>query len=167
MKCLCFSDSHGYSDGMIAAIRKNPDADVVFFLGDGLSDAEDAARSSLVRCAWLTVRGNCDYRNFFLDNTCVLKTDEITLLGKKIVFTHGDLYNVKSSTYGLLELAEQRCADAVLFGHTHVAYHDITSVASRTVFLFNPGSVSPRSYPQTYGVIEITEKDISFSYHKI
>ena len=41
MKCLCFSDSHGNSLGIRRALNMHPDAEVVFFLGDGLSDAEN------------------------------------------------------------------------------------------------------------------------------
>ena len=41
MKCLCFSDSHGTSAYMRRALKMHPDAEVVFFLGDGLSDLEE------------------------------------------------------------------------------------------------------------------------------
>jgi len=43
MKCLIFSDSHGNPTYMKRAIAKNPDAEVIFFLGDGISDAESLA----------------------------------------------------------------------------------------------------------------------------
>jgi putative phosphoesterase len=84
-------------------------------------------------------------------------------MGKTVVYTHGDLYSVKSSKYGLMELAETTGADIVLFGHTHSAYLDYVSVNSRGVFLFNPGSASSTSYPSTYGIIEINEKGVFFS----
>ncbi len=37
MKCLVFSDSHGNVSYMKKALRLHPDAEVVFFLGDGLA----------------------------------------------------------------------------------------------------------------------------------
>ena len=167
MKCLCFSDTHGSTDGMLKALRKHSDCEVVFFLGDGLADAEDVSRTVNLPIAWLPVRGNCDFQRHFRDILTVEKTDEITLLGKKIVFTHGDLYGVKSSFYGLMELAEKRGADAVLYGHTHIPSQEYVSVNSRGVFLFNPGSLSANAYPCTYGVIEINEKGIFFSNDKL
>ena len=38
MKCLVFSDSHRDARNMRAALLHNPDAEVIFYLGDGLSD---------------------------------------------------------------------------------------------------------------------------------
>ena len=39
-KILVFSDSHGTTHNMRRAIDMHPDAEVIFFLGDGLSDIE-------------------------------------------------------------------------------------------------------------------------------
>ena len=88
MKCLCFSDSHGTSAYMRRAIKMHPDAEVIFFLGDGLSDAEELIYDRTK--AWFAVRGNCDYVGT-LGGNLVKKLDSVTLSGKKIVFTHGDL----------------------------------------------------------------------------
>ena len=41
MKCIIFSDSHGDCESMNSALRKNRDAEAVFFLGDGLSDISE------------------------------------------------------------------------------------------------------------------------------
>ena len=90
MKCLVFSDSHNYSLFMRRAIGKHPDAEVIFFLGDGLLDLEEAFSEYPDRC-YLAVRGNCD-RETVAIGRAIPKTDSIELLGKKIVFTHGDLY---------------------------------------------------------------------------
>jgi predicted phosphodiesterase len=56
MKCLVFSDSHGSSYGMLKALALHPDAEVVFFLGDGLSDADSVEYSDRISGhmrAWL------------------------------------------------------------------------------------------------------------------
>ena len=137
----------------------HPDAEVIFFLGDGLCDIEpfvlDRTR------AFLAVRGNCD-GYAVLGGAIVKKTDEINLLGKRVVFTHGDLYGVKYSLDGLKQLAEQRGADLVLFGHTHMPLERYESDIRDGVYFFNPGSraVSPASY----GIINITEQGILLSH---
>ena len=167
MKCLCFSDTHGHTEGMIKAVRANPDCEVIFFLGDGLADAEAAARMTAGSAVWLPVRGNCDFQKHMGSIFAVEKTESITLCDKKIVYTHGDLYSVKSSKYGLMELADTKGADVVLFGHTHAQFLEYVSVNSRGVFLFNPGSASSTAYPATYGIIEINEKGIFFTVKNI
>ena len=49
MKCLVFSDSHGDSRNMREALARNPDAEVVFFLGDGLYDADTVSTGDRIR----------------------------------------------------------------------------------------------------------------------
>lgn len=162
MKCLCFSDSHGNSYNIRRALNMHPDAEVVFFLGDGLSDLEpfisDRSR------AYLAVRGNCDSTALLGDNM-VKKTDEINLLGHRIVFTHGDLYGVKYGLDGVINLARERRADALLFGHTHTPLEKYVSDADSGIYLFNPGSIGGSfSAAASYGVINVTEKGILFSH---
>lgn len=162
MKALCFSDSHGYSYYMSRAIKLHPDAEIVFFLGDGLQDVAEYAALDRER-QWLLVRGNCDYRATFLGSE-VKKTESITLMGKKIVYTHGDLYGAKYGSDGLIMLAERTEADIVLFGHTHSPFEKYIS-RERGIYLFNPGSIGC-SYPETpsYGVMTLTENGVLFSH---
>ena len=110
------------------------------------------------------VRGNCDYSSIAL-GAPVEKTSSITLMDKRIVFTHGDLYGVKYGEEGLLRLAESRGADIVLFGHTHIPYEKYIP-NEKGVYLFNPGSIGAPSYDKgaSYGIIDLTEKGISFSH---
>ena len=159
MKCLVLSDSHGNTPLMSRAVAMHPDAEVIFFLGDGLSDA-DALAVYFTDKAWLTVRGNCDFSGFF-KNSPVLKTEEIELMGRRIVYTHGDLYGVKYGLDRIKYLAEEARADVVLFGHTHTPHEEYVS-GERPFYLFNPGSLSAPSY--SFGIITITEKDILFSH---
>lgn len=159
MKCLCFSDSHGNPYNIRRVLNMHPDAEVIFFLGDGLSDLEpfvlDRTR------AFLAVRGNCD-GSFVLGSAILKKTDEINLLGKRIVFTHGDLYGVKYSLDGVKKLALERGVDLVLFGHTHMPLERYDADINDGVYFFNPGSIA--TSPASYGVMNITEKGILLSH---
>ncbi len=161
MKCLIFSDSHGNTRNMKEAIARNSDAEVVFFLGDGLNDADTLEANDATR-AWLAVAGNCDYMPLFKDGF-VKKTDSITLMGKKIVFTHGDLYGVKYGMGGLLSLAGERGADIVLFGHTHEALEKYYNLENGGAYFFNPGSIGDGSY----GLLLLTDKGILLSHGRI
>ncbi len=165
MKCLCFSDSHGDTYNIRRALNMHPDAEVIFFLGDGLSDLEtfitDRSR------AFLAVRGNWD-TSAILGDSFVKNVDEITLLGHRIVFTHGNLYGVKSNLYGLIQLAEEKNADLVLFGHTHLPLEKYMPEVNRGVYFFNPGSIGGhRPIGASYGVINITEEGILLSHGRI
>ena len=160
MKCLVFSDSHGSPLYMKRALEKNKDAEVVFFLGDGLSDADMLARCDDRPRMWIAVRGNCDFSHIFLDRE-VNKTEEIAIEGKRIVLTHGDLYGAKYGTRGLCDLALSRGADIVLFGHTHTAYEEYVSEEGG-FYLFNPGSIGSPNY--TFGILTLSEGAVLFSH---
>lgn len=162
MKCLCFSDSHGSSAAMRRAINKHPDAEVIFFLGDGLSDFEeliyDAGRM------YIAVRGNCDSCGI-LGDRMIKKTDSISLMGYRILLTHGDLYGVKYGLDGIMGLAVDQRADIVLFGHTHQALEKYVSAENGGYYLFNPGSIGGGYGARpSYGVINLSEKGILLSH---
>lgn len=161
MKCLIFSDSHNYSYHITRALRLHPDAEIVFFLGDGLSDI-DEVRYEFPNIKFLAVRGNCDMRTFALDSI-VQKTAEIEISGKRIVYTHGDLYGAKYGTGGLEKLARDKNADIVLFGHTHLPELKYFSEHEKPFYLFNPGSIGSSS--GSYGILTLTEgKEPLFSH---
>ncbi len=153
MKCLIFSDSHNYSYHMSRALRLHKDAEIVFFLGDGLSDI-DEVRYAFPSVKFLAVRGNCDFRMVALDEI-VQKTAEIEISGKRIVYTHGDLYGAKYGTAGLEKLARDKNADIVLFGHTHLPELKYFSDCEKPFYLFNPGSIGSRA--GMYGILTLTE----------
>ncbi|MBQ7387264.1 MAG: YfcE family phosphodiesterase [Clostridia bacterium] len=165
MKCLCFSDSHGFSYYMKQALLMHPDAEVVFFLGDGTSDAESIFLTDRAR-QWICVRGNCDFRSYTQAGE-IKKLESIALMGKKIVLTHGDLYGAKYGSDGLLRLAENTGADIVLFGHTHSPFEKYFSTERGGVYLFNPGSIGSSYGASSYGVIMLTEDGVLFSHGKI
>ena len=161
MKCLCFSDSHGSSELMRRALNMHRDTEAVFFLGDGLSDlAELAAAFPMIM--FYSVRGNCDFSSAY---SGVPKSDLVTLLGKKIALTHGDLYGAKSGYGGLISFGRKNGCDVVLFGHTHIPYEGYDSEGG--LYLFNPGSISETYSGRSYGVITLTDKDILLSHGRI
>lgn len=148
---------------MSRAIEMHRDAEVVFFLGDGLSDIDRFAYDRTK--AWLAVRGNCDL-TCEVGGSLVKKVDSITLCGKRIVFTHGDLYGAKYGTDGLVALAREMGADIVLFGHTHEPFEKyIPNDDEGGIYLFNPGSVGASYRTKTsYGIIDITDSGVCFSH---
>lgn len=162
MKCLVFSDSHGTSFGMKRALRMHPDAEVIFFLGDGLSDFEELIydRSR----AYIAVRGNWDV-NGILGDSMVKKIDSITLMGHRIFLTHGDLYGVKYGLDGIKKLTVDHNADLVLFGHTHQKLEKYIPTEEGGYYLFNPGSIGGGfGIKPSYGVINLTEQGILLSH---
>ena len=168
MKCLCFSDSHGSSYYINKVLPLHPDVEVVFFLGDGLSDIERVAEAHPEIC-FLAVRGNCDTA-FVFRGGIVKKTESITLEGKRITYTHGDLYGAKYGMGGLLKLADETDSDLVLFGHTHTPHESYVETDSgRGVYLFNPGSIGMGGFSgeASFGVIIVDERGILLSHGKV
>ena len=135
MKCIILSDSHGDLASVRAVLSKNRDAEVVFFLGDGISDIIEA-KKEFPSLAFISVCGNCDISLFD-----AARLEKITLEGKRIVLTHGDAFMVKSSMVGLRALAEDTMADIILFGHTHIPTIEVIGTSYGKAILFNPGSV--------------------------
>lgn len=150
MKCIILSDSHRDYESLISVLRQNRDAEVVFFLGDGLSDILEA-KKDFPAVAFFSVSGNCDIRLFDAP-----RLENITLEGKRIVLTHGDAFMVKSSLVGLRALAEDTRADIILFGHTHTPTLEVIGTSYGKCLLFNPGSVRGALYGAgSYGFIDL------------
>ena len=161
MKCLCFSDSHGSPHLMRRALSMHRDVEVVFFLGDGLSDAYELS-AEFPSVMFYFVRGNCDFAGAYSNTE---KTLFLNILGKRIAMTHGDLYGVKGGLGGVISLGRKNECDLVLFGHTHIPYEGYDSDGG--FYLFNPGSISDSYSGKSYGIITITERDILTSHGRI
>lgn len=149
MHCLVISDSHRSPENIGRALDRCRGAEVVFYLGDGISELEPYVDAH-PEIAWIYVLGNCDSPTV-IRNTPVKKVESITLFGHRIVLTHGDLYGAKYGLGGLLALAKTEHADLVLFGHTHIPSEDRTADG---ITLFNPGALE-RGFasPPSFGVI--------------
>lgn len=147
MRILVMSDSHGDIYAAKAAVMSQSGAEVIIHCGDGADEADEIRRSFRDKHV-ISVRGNNDY------GKAANKSELITLEGKKIFVTHGHLYGVKSGLYTVTCAAREAGADVLLFGHTHEALE----LYDDGLYIMNPGSL--RSYPRTYGILEISEKGI-------
>ena len=148
MKILVVSDTHGNFDNLYKVVLSHSDADVVIHLGDGANEI-DQVKTLFPNKMFVCVKGNCDFGSD--KNT----TEIITLDGKKIIASHGHLYNVKYSIYNYICAARAENADIALFGHTHVAYTDYDD----GLYIMNPGSLG--KYNASYGLIEICPAGIT------
>ena len=167
MEILIFSDSHGKNDGMQMAIdRQVRPVDVIFFLGDGLRDADRLwTNGATLR----TVRGNCDW---FADAS-VPSEQLVTLEGHRILATHGHLYGVKGGLGALISYAASLDADVGLFGHTHAPFLQTIPAGStvgggeltRPMYLFNPGSIG--SSEQSFGTLSLRADTVLLSHGAI
>ena len=167
MKCLIFSDSHGFTAPMRRALLLHPDAEAVFFLGDGVWDFDAVASDDRTR-TYLAVCGNNDFGARFRGDPPE-KVASISLLGRRILLTHGHLYGARFGTGGLCRLAESVGADIVLFGHTHAPFEQYeTTPSGRGLYLFNPGAVLPGfGEPSRFGLLTLTESTVLFSHGSV
>ncbi len=143
MKKLCvFSDSHGFSGHMLRAIRRE-EPDLIVHLGDGQWDL-DAVRQAFPELEIRSVRGNCDLYSGAPASLC------FEVEQARIFAVHGHAHQVKyDRTYQrLCWAALEQEADLVLFGHTHIPYHDRYG----SLEILNPGSISAGGRP-SYGVV--------------
>ena len=149
------SDSHGRVDLVRKVIEEQPKAELFIFLGDGTRDFHTAMKG-VPKEDWC-VCGNCDFGS----------NDDYNLISyaKDVKFfcTHGHQWNVKYDMGELLEEAEKKEINILLYGHTHQPYYEYRN----GMHIFNPGSVgSPRGgdFRSTYGVIDINGKNIVCSH---
>ncbi len=155
VRILVLSDSHRIKYKLFSAIEAEPSAEVVYFLGDGFNDIEEAKMIYGDKKAFIIVKGNCDLYANCLDR------DLRVIGGKKILAVHGHNEYVK---YGLNKLEQDALSekyDIALFGHTHTPEHKNST--QYNVNLFNPGSIKDGSY----GVIDITDNGVMFIHKKL
>ncbi len=158
MKIVVFSDTHGLTSSAEKIVDSNTDADLFIFLGDGENDYNYVSRKNPQK-NFLAVSGNCDY------SASLPEVGEFFLKGKKIVYTHGHRYNVRSSVDVLYYLAKEREADIVLFGHTHQRFYSVID----GIHFLNPGSAAlPRDGSgKSYAVIDLTDKGVDIRHFNL
>ena len=128
MLVMVFSDTHGHTEPMLAAVAKHNPA-MVLHLGDHARDAQEL-REAFPALDVRSVRGNCDLLSSAPDKQL------LELEGLRILMTHGHEYSVKFTLDSLLNAAHFSAAQLALFGHTHQAeYRNYGDLA-----LLNPGS---------------------------
>ena len=167
MEILIFSDSHARSSGMKEAIERQPGRiDAVFFLGDGLRDAN---ATELGDTPLYEVRGNCDWSS----DTDAPNEIVIALEGHTVLATHGHLYGVKGGIGALISHAAEIGADIVLFGHTHQPLSEVIpkgrvigqKTLTRPMYLFNPGSVGTGM--RTFGTLSLRRDTVLLAHGEI
>lgn len=138
-KVVILSDSHGLTKE-IQHIKNREKADFVIHCGDS-ELREDAKELENV----ITVAGNCDFNGKFPNE----QKKEIN--GLTFFVVHGHLHNVKMNLMNLAYSAEEKSADIVCFGHSHIAGAE---KVNQKLFL-NPGSIRlPRTRSEkTYAII--------------
>lgn len=157
-KLLVVSDSHGDwpSLARVLAWAKKQDIRQIAFLGDGIADLSYAMDRATYYPAITAVRGNNDWG--------AREPDIATLefAEKKFLLVHGHRHNVSSSYSGLLYIAQEMGADAILHGHTHRMFFE--DIKGRLILC--PGSSSrPRgSGPAGFATIDC-QPDRWFSPH--
>ena len=144
MKICVFSDSHGWAENMIEAVRRESPT-LCFYLGDGETDLV-TLRGRFPDLPVHSVRGNCDLRS---TQPLVLNA---AVAGVRIYAVHGHQHEVKydDSVRELCRAALRADADVVLFGHTHRPYLD----RHLGMEIMNPGSIGRVRKP-SYGVLTI------------
>lgn len=127
MKIGLVSDTHGCCDGLAESI-KGQGAEYILHMGDGVEEAYILkAQTGLPT---LVVAGNNDLASKEKAEL-FLVLDQIP-----IWMTHGHRYGVYYSREGLWEVAIQKEAKIVLYGHTHVFRDEMIG----GIRFINPGS---------------------------
>jgi len=148
MKILVVSDTHG---NYLAPLEYMIDAEIelLIHLGDDISDAKEL--EPLLEIPIVKVPGNCDHS--------ALEPREITLNleGRIFFITHGDHCRVKAGTDLLVQRAQQKNADIVLYGHTH---HPLVSKVEG-ILLVNPGTLMAGSAMKSAAIITVKSSNVS------
>ncbi len=159
MRIIAFSDTHRHRDRVHRLFQETQlTTDLYIFLGDVLPDIENM-NSLYPGKEILSVPGNCDFGSYDPDTV----TTEV--MGKIIVCTHGHRYGVRFGISGLKNLAAEKSADLVLFGHSHIRYCNYVD----GVYYVNPGSLGePRDgLKPSYAVIDVIPEGILVSHAEL
>ena len=137
MKVLVFSDSHGALNLANEMLRKEKECSLVFFLGDGIAEAEKM-KERYPDKKFMLVKGNNDM--YSQADTEAYKYIE----GVTVMSCHGHKFNVRFSLRDLLSSAQSVRANLALYGHTHKSgmYNDpVTGIIA-----INPGALCDGKY---------------------
>jgi len=161
MKVLVISDSHGDS-GVVRMLldRYKHTVQTVIHLGDNVKDLMQFDLDYPV-INFVAVTGNCDYYGSVPNERMLTIGDAVK---RRVLLLHGHTLNVKSSYDRLMYFAQEKGADACLFGHSHMPFmhvHEPVLLSGdeipRSCLFMNPGSVSePRGGSKAgYGILTI------------
>lgn len=155
MDILVWSDSHGHKGYVERMLQKEPTCKTVFFLGDGMKEAEQAKELYPDR-QFIFVKGNNDF-HFNAETYAYKHIDGVTFMA-----CHGDALSVRYSRRDLFNKASSVRANIALYGHTHVPKIETDSFS--LVCAVNPGALCDGKYcviTVNKGDFEIRHKEIS------
>ncbi len=137
MKVLVWSDSHGRKELVEKMLLKEPECKTVFFLGDGMREAE-WAKDNYPDRSFIFVKGNNDL-HYSYDLYAYKHIEGVTFMA-----CHGDALGVRFSLRELWGKAESVRAHIALYGHTHVP--NIQADSYSGVCAVNPGALCNGKY---------------------
>ncbi len=153
MNVVIISDTHRRGYRVKRVLDLHPHADMVLFLGDGMSEALAYIKGSGI--PFVAVAGNCDFDSDAPSETI------LTLEGHRILVTHGHRQRVKEGPYHLVSYAKGKGCDIALFGHTH----ERCDLYIADTYVFNPGSLGePRRGDPSFGHLNISSQGVLFSH---
>lgn len=126
---LLISDYHKNEDRVLELIKKHH-PNYILCCGDGESKDAFYEENKII-----SVKGNCDFANLPF-----VKVVDIN--DKRILLTHGHLYDVYFDIFKLYLLAKENNADYVCYGHTHIA--NVEELEGVT--FINPGALKDGAY---------------------
>ena len=129
-RLLVLSDTHKDKYNLNKVIEGEQNVDGVVFLGDGMSEIDDAFINS-DKPLYL-VAGNCD-TDYYISSERVIEFENV-----RVFITHGHFYDVKLTLKNVVEVAKQKGCEYAFIGHTHEQADEIVD----GVRVINPGSVS-------------------------
>jgi uncharacterized protein len=153
MKIAVFSDTHGNRKDLLDALAWCGAPDALMHLGDGVREAEEAARDAGIE--FIGVRGNED------SASSLPRTRVAGPPGWPLLLMHGDALDLnpydaagkwETAFRGLALAARMEDARGVLYGHTHRAELRVVE----GMLVCNPGdmyigSSTPPSFAEIYG----------------
>lgn len=152
MRIVVFSDTHGNYAAMHKIFKRNGDADLFIFLGDGESELLKL-KSLYIDKEILHVSGNCDAGSLTPESKCYNLAN-----GMRIFYTHGHKWDVRFSYDKVMKKAQKEDCQFALYGHTHKRFYTF----KEGVHILNPGSAGcPRDGERAcYAFIDIVDAGI-------
>lgn len=173
MTLFVVSDVHERAYRLSELLDKHPRHDGFLFLGDGLRAVE---RESERINGLAAVAGNCDGISLASLSGGTARELLLDLDGVRVLMMHGHAYGVKSGLDRAIAHAQNKGADVLLFGHTHIPFdryfaeetHFDGFSLAKPLYVFNPGSLGePRGGAPSYGVLEIRNGVALLSHGKL
>ncbi len=177
---LVISDSHGAKEKLKSILNeRGAYSDALVFCGDGIGDllsiivqaTYDDAVMQTIPPVIAIVQGNNDSGFYMLrtqeERIKAPLTQTMTICAHKFFITHGHRFCLYDGTMPLVTAAQQEEAEAVLYGHTHVAIGE----KSHGMLTLNPGSCArprDRQLP-CYAILNVkkTSSNFGFMFYEI